>query len=94
MKSPQKNEATTTKPSNGVEVLSQIAKLALSYRGTAKPNLAEIGRIVGRASGLLKIADQDEKFEIENRALADQISRRGNVESVVPIRSRSVASIV
>jgi hypothetical protein len=37
-------------------------------------NLAEIGRVVGRASSLLKIGDFDEKFEIENRA-AMQVAR-------------------
>jgi hypothetical protein len=31
-------------------------------------HLAEIGRIVGRASGLLKISDLDERFETENCA--------------------------
>jgi hypothetical protein len=31
-------------------------------------NLAEIGRVVGRTSSLLKIADLDENFETENRA--------------------------
>ena len=64
---PAAKEPATTKP-NSVESLVGIAKIALSYRGKAKPNLAEIGRIVGRASGLLKITDIDEKFETENRA--------------------------
>jgi hypothetical protein len=61
-----KTEPTTK--ANGTESLVGIAKIVLAYRGTAKPNLAEIGRIVGRASSLLKIADMDEKFEMENRA--------------------------
>jgi hypothetical protein len=43
-------------------------KIVLNYRGVTKPNLAELGRLIGRASGLLKIADLDEKFEIENKA--------------------------
>ena len=68
MKSASKELTATTKPNNGVETLVGIAKIVLDYRGTKKPNLAEIGRIIGRASGLLKIADMDEKFEMENRA--------------------------
>jgi len=34
-----------------------------------KPNLAELGRVIGRASGLLKITDSNERFEIENRVV-------------------------
>jgi hypothetical protein len=64
---PAAKEPATTK-ANGVESLVGIAKIVLTYRGATKPNLAEIGRIVGRASSLLKIADMDEKFEMENRA--------------------------
>jgi hypothetical protein len=66
MKPAAKDPAATK--ANGTESLVGIAKVVLAYRATTKPNLAEIGRIVGRASGLLKIADIDEKFEIENRA--------------------------
>jgi hypothetical protein len=66
---PTAKEPTTTKPKpDGVESLVGIAKIVLTYRGTTKPNLAELGRIVGRASSLLRISDIDEKFEIENRA--------------------------
>jgi hypothetical protein len=68
MKPAVKEPTTTTKPNFGAESLVGIAKIVLDYRGTTKPNLAEIGRIVGRASSLLKIADLDEKFEMENRA--------------------------
>jgi hypothetical protein len=73
MKTPNPKNEPASKP-NGVESLVGIAKIVLTHRGTAKPNLAEIGRIVGRASGLLKIADLDEKFETENRA-AMQVAR-------------------
>jgi hypothetical protein len=60
---------TTTKPKpDGVESLSGITRIVLAHRGMDKPNLAELGRIIGRASSLLKINDLDEKFEIENRA--------------------------
>jgi hypothetical protein len=65
---PTAKEPATTKPNFGAESLVGIAKIVLDYRGTTKPNLAEIGRIVGRASGLLKITDMDERFETENRA--------------------------
>ena len=67
MKSTKPTEPTT-KPNFGAESLVEIAKIVLDYRGTTKPNLAEIGRIVGRASSLLKISDLDERFETENRA--------------------------
>jgi hypothetical protein len=68
MKSVTKETTATTKPNFGAESLVGIAKIVLDYRGVTKPNLAEIGRIIGRASSLLKIADLDEKFETENRA--------------------------
>jgi hypothetical protein len=68
MKSTAKEPAATKPNPNGAESLVGIAKIVLDYRGTKKPNLAEIGRIIGRASGLLKITDLDEKFEIENKA--------------------------
>jgi hypothetical protein len=67
MKSTKPTEPTT-KPNFGAESLVGIAKIVLDYRGTTKPNLAEVGRIIGRASSLLKIADIDERFETENRA--------------------------
>ena len=69
MKPASKDQPTTTKPNpNGAESLVGIAKIVLDYRGTKKPNLAEIGRLIGRASSLLKITDMDERFEIENKA--------------------------
>jgi hypothetical protein len=40
----------------------------LAYRGSDKPNLAEIGRLVGRASGLLRVDDFDERLELQNKA--------------------------
>ena len=43
MKPAVKEPTTTTKP-NGTESLVGIAKIVLTHRGTAKPNLAEIGR--------------------------------------------------
>ena len=33
-----------------------------------KPNLAEIGRVIDKASRLLRISDLDERVELENRA--------------------------
>lgn len=63
MKSTTKPEPTV-KPKYGAESLVGIAKIVLDYRGTAKPNLAEIGRIVGRASSLLKISDLDESLKL------------------------------
>jgi hypothetical protein len=69
MKPATKDQPTTTKPNpNGAETLVGIAKIVLDYRGAKKPNLAEIGRLIGRASSLLKITDLDEKFEMENKA--------------------------
>jgi hypothetical protein len=65
---PAAKEPTTIKPKYGAESLVGIAKIVLDYRGVTKPNLAEIGRIIGRASSLLKISDLDEKFEMENKA--------------------------
>ena len=67
-KTPKATEPTTKPKPDGVESLTGIAKIVLSYRGNDRPNLAELGRIVGRASSLLKISDLDERFEIENRA--------------------------
>jgi hypothetical protein len=48
--------------------LAGITKIVLAYRCSDKPNLAELGRIVGRASSPLRISDLDEKLETENRA--------------------------
>jgi hypothetical protein len=67
MKSTKPTEPTI-QPKYGAESLVGIAKIVLDYRGATKPNLAEIGRIVGRASSLLRISDLDERFETENRA--------------------------
>jgi hypothetical protein len=38
-------------------------------RGIDKPSLGEIGRVVDRASRLLRIADLDEKLSVENGAM-------------------------
>ena len=54
--------------SNGVEALVSITKAALQYRGMDKPNLAEIGRVIDKASRLIRISDLDERLELENRA--------------------------
>jgi hypothetical protein len=70
MKSTKSTEQPTmVKPKFGAETLVGIAKIVLDYRGTTKPNLAEIVRIIGRASGLLKIADEGERSETENKAV-------------------------
>ena len=65
---PTEQQPTTTKKF-GAETLVGIAKIVLDYRGTTKPNLAEIVRIIGRASSLLKIADEGERSETENKAV-------------------------
>jgi hypothetical protein len=78
-KQPVKTE-TATKP-NGTEALVGIAKIVLKFRGQAKPNLAELGRIIGRASSLLRIADLDEKFELENRAAVQVAKELGMMAS-------------
>jgi len=62
----------TNKPKvDGVETLVVIK---LQYRGSDKPNLAAIGRLVGRASGLLRVEDLDERLELQNKA-AFQVAR-------------------
>jgi len=43
--------------------------------GSYKPNLAEIGRLVGRApSGLLRVEDLEERLDLQNKA-AFQVAR-------------------
>ena len=66
-KSP-KTEPTISNGPNRVEALVSVTKAALQYRGMDKPNLAEIGRVIDKASRLLRISDLDERVELENRA--------------------------
>ena len=68
MKTANKEQPTTKPNPNGADALVGIAKIVLDYRGTKKPNFAELGRIVGRASSLLKITDPEARSEIENKA--------------------------
>jgi hypothetical protein len=87
-KTPTKTEPTN-KP-NGVESMVGIAKIVLNYRGKEKPNLAEIGRIVGRASSLLRISSLDERFELENRA-AVQVAKETRLDGLIRLR-RSIST--
>ena len=51
-----------------VEAIVEIAKVVLRHQQVEKPTIADIARITGRASRLLRL-DADEKATIENRAL-------------------------
>jgi hypothetical protein len=64
MKAPNKD---VSKP-KAVETLVSIAEIVLGFRGEAKPTLGTVARIIGRASGLLRISDLDERISVENAA--------------------------
>ena len=51
-----------------VAALVAITDTVLQFRSTS-PTLGDIARIAGRASGLLRMSDLDEKISVENAAL-------------------------
>jgi hypothetical protein len=69
MEREMKQPTKTTEQPKAVAALTIIAETVLQFRhADQNPTLSEIARIAGRASGLLRIADLDEKISVENAA--------------------------
>jgi hypothetical protein len=64
---PTKTAEANSKPA-ATDTLVNIAAQVLAFRGEEKSALATIARLMNRASGLLRLADLDERLEVENAA--------------------------
>ena len=70
------NTATTDRP-KAVDVLTGITEQALAYRfADHTPTLADIVRVVGAASRVLRYDDVDERISVENACVMSVAKRR------------------
>jgi hypothetical protein len=75
-----KQAKTETLRPKATEALAAITEIVLQFRDDEKPTLSGIARITGRASGLPRIQDLDERISVENAATV-QIAKRHNLMS-------------
>jgi hypothetical protein len=76
-----KLQPVTTEQPKALDTLTAIVDHAMAFRFAEQtPTLADIARIVGASSRVLRIADLDERISVENAALL-VIAKKRNLVS-------------
>ena len=71
---------TTTERPKALDTLVAIVDQAIDFRFAEKVlSVADIARVVGASSRVLRIADLDERISVENAAVLALAKRRGLV---------------